>query len=440
MKKERVIKGVALLITLVFVVILGIGAVAIARLHSTEISLVRRQNNSTRAFYLAEAGIEMAIAQIKADSYNINISPIGTTYLGDGSYSVNFNQIGDIITITSTGTITNINIFRIVEQKVELGSVLAKYVVLVKMNGWTSGDNAIYGRPDPDHPEYPEGVSLDPEDRMKMYIMGDHYEARSNVHIYGDLFVEGDFYSEDSTYVHGDTYLGVKDDGSQGVFDGDGTITDGYSLAGGDLDDDNDLHPMRPDQYEVYPEIDTSYYSTHSDVPLSGNEYIEFVEDGDHTRVDVYEDASYSEVVDSYALPAAQGVVYTNGDIHVKGTVKGRVTVVASDDIFFEGDIIYANGTHYANQSDSTAFLAYDDMYFQPDSVEVSGMLYVQEGSMSENADNPQRLRIYGNRIMASQSSFSGYSDREYIYDPNIRKYPTPKLPVVPVRKEWQEK
>jgi len=133
-------------------------------------------------------------------------------------------------------------------------------------------------------------------------------------------------------------------------------------------------------------------------------------------------------------------VVYTNGDIHVKGTVKGRVTVVASDDIFFEGDIIYANGTHYANQSDSTAFLAYDDMYFQPDSVEVSGMLYVQEGSMSENADNPQRLRIYGNRIMASQSSFSGYSDREYIYDPNIRKFPTPKLPVVPVRKEWQEK
>ena len=61
MKKEKVIRGVALLISLIFAVVLGIGAVAVARLHSTEIRLVRRQNNSTRAIHAAESGINMAI-------------------------------------------------------------------------------------------------------------------------------------------------------------------------------------------------------------------------------------------------------------------------------------------------------------------------------------------------------------------------------------------
>ena len=60
MKKEKVARGVALLVSLIFAVVLGIGAVAVARLHSTEISLVRRQNNSTRAFYIAEGGFERA--------------------------------------------------------------------------------------------------------------------------------------------------------------------------------------------------------------------------------------------------------------------------------------------------------------------------------------------------------------------------------------------
>jgi len=60
MKKEKAIKGIVLLITITFVVILGIGAVVIARLHSTGIRLARRQKNSTRAFYIAEGGFERA--------------------------------------------------------------------------------------------------------------------------------------------------------------------------------------------------------------------------------------------------------------------------------------------------------------------------------------------------------------------------------------------
>ncbi len=63
-KKEKAIKGIALLVSLVFAVVLGIGAVAVTKLHSTEINLVRRQNNSTRAFYLAEAGIQKALCVI----------------------------------------------------------------------------------------------------------------------------------------------------------------------------------------------------------------------------------------------------------------------------------------------------------------------------------------------------------------------------------------
>ena len=67
MKKQSVTKGVALLIALAFVIVLGIGVAAIVKLHSTQVSIVRCQSNSTRAFYSAEAGLQRTLYDLDQD-------------------------------------------------------------------------------------------------------------------------------------------------------------------------------------------------------------------------------------------------------------------------------------------------------------------------------------------------------------------------------------
>ena len=106
------------------------------------------------------------------DTYTINTSPINVNF-GEGNYSATLIRNGNQVTISSTGTVNNET--RRLLALIELRSVLADYLVLVNRNGgtWTSGSGAQYGQPDPIHPEYPEGVPLSSDDRMKMYIMGD---------------------------------------------------------------------------------------------------------------------------------------------------------------------------------------------------------------------------------------------------------------------------
>jgi hypothetical protein len=58
-------KGVAFITVLVFSIILGISASAFVFLTSSEVGAVKRQNNSIRAFYAAEAGIEEMYVNIK---------------------------------------------------------------------------------------------------------------------------------------------------------------------------------------------------------------------------------------------------------------------------------------------------------------------------------------------------------------------------------------
>ena len=103
MKKEKAIKGIALLVSLIFAVVLGIGAVAVTRLHSTEISLVRRQNNSTRAFYLAEAGIQKALWVIS--NYPGRTNAWLTSEANRDKHGLDFT-VGAITGDASTKTIT----------------------------------------------------------------------------------------------------------------------------------------------------------------------------------------------------------------------------------------------------------------------------------------------------------------------------------------------
>ena len=110
MKKEKAIKGIALLIAIAFVVILGIGAVVIARLHSTGIRLARRQKNSTRAFYIAEGGFERARYDLEqdADWMDGDINGVSISAGGDtvDFYLLNYDQIDTAIRHSLGGEFT----------------------------------------------------------------------------------------------------------------------------------------------------------------------------------------------------------------------------------------------------------------------------------------------------------------------------------------------
>jgi len=110
MKKEKVIKGVALLIAISFVVILGIGAVVIAKLHSTGIRLARRQKNSTRAFYIAEGGFERTRYDIDQDDdwMDGDINGISIPLGGDTAnfYLFDYGQIDPAIRTSLGGEFT----------------------------------------------------------------------------------------------------------------------------------------------------------------------------------------------------------------------------------------------------------------------------------------------------------------------------------------------
>ncbi len=425
-------KGTAMIAALLFVLISAIATSSYLVLVTNEGRMTEGLNNATRAFYLAEAGIEQAIYQLSQNPYNINTTDISQTPIAvgqEGTYQVSMvlNVIigsPNTVNITSTGTFRGQT--RRILTVVSLESILGRYLVVADRSTWASGTGAQYGTPDW---QYPQGVPFTHRDRMAMYLFG-NYDAQSNVNIYGDILVEGNFYTRSNTYLHGDAYLG-------GNFDNDGTINDGYTIADGDRP--SDLQVLSEDQKITYPDLDMTYYSTNSDLSLAGTKYLKFEESGDHTRVKEYTNSSYTSLVATYELPA-EAILYVNGDVHVKGTIKGHITTVASDDIFFQGDMNYANGTGYANASDSAAYLAYDDLFFYKQNLEVSGIFYSEQGNFTARyGESKNRLRIYGNRIMASQSSMSYYPDRQYISDPLLMDYPPPGLPVMPVVQSWTD-
>lgn len=106
-------RGLVFIIILVFVLILTIAAGAFIFLSSTEVRMTRSQADSVRALYIAEAGIQHTIAQLREDWDNQN--SIQGAQLGEGSYSVtmfttdaNGNPLASgRLRVRSAGTVNN---------------------------------------------------------------------------------------------------------------------------------------------------------------------------------------------------------------------------------------------------------------------------------------------------------------------------------------------
>lgn len=480
-------KGFALIgVYLVSVVVLIMSTAAFYSVFSMA-RHIERETERTQAYAIAEAGIQTAMAQISVNAYSgfINTAAIGSTPFqsttgvtaGNFSAAISYPNQADWVICTVTATAGSET--RRLEGRIFLDSNLSKYLMYANTSTVWLGTNLVLGVHDGVNPQ---GVPLNENDRAALYYTNDLSFDGSNIHIYGDANAENFISGTNTNTVHGDTYVGqfqldslgrVTNDGINGTL----TVNDGFN---DDIDRDGnhtvnandypDRHDLTSDgagdahAEEVLDTINLNFYQTNNSSPAQSRGYgttsaeryfvFEPAANGTQTKVIVYNSQTYfnsdnrTYKTDEFTLPAS-AILYNKGRTHVKGTIAGRVAVVSSDDILFDGNVRYAGNNSYCSAQNSAAFLAKDLIYFRPTTLEVSGIIYadkaISSGTLAIDSDynttgqyRPQdktngHFRHFGNLIIDGTGNTSNYAnDRAYVYDPNLKYYRPPGLPVRP--------
>lgn len=479
-------KGVAMItVYLISAVISTIAAAAYSK-SFFEMRYVNQELDRLRSFAAAEAGIQNAMAQIGANAYTgfINTAPMtvsnfqSTDGKAVGSYSVSFsypNQ-ADWVTVTASATVNGET--RNLEGRVFLDSNLSKYLVYAQTASFASGTNAQYGEPDlTGTPAYPEFVPANSDDRASLYFTGTWSMTGSNVQTYGDANAQGTVSGDSTSKVHGDTYAGPFSLNANGSVQNSGVS--GSLVVGDGFADDIDRNKDgiinaadAPDHHqlssagggdahktETLTLIDQNFYTAHNNTSqyvgsTAQSRYLKFVpiNNGAATQIVEYTSGTFSTVVATYNMPS-NAIVYVKGNIYVQGEIGGRVSVVSSNSIYFDGNTRYASAQNKADANHSAAFMAKDKLFFHANDLTVSGILYGENSSSSSvvfdadyntngqyDPNSKTKLRLYGNRVMKGSTNLGDYPDRVYGYDGSLKYYRPPGIPVVPSLRTVREK
>lgn len=455
----------------------------------SEMKAVEREMTRLRTFAAAEAGIQNAMAQIGVNAYTgfINTTAISvpnfqsTSGTSVGSYSVtmSYPNQADWVTVTSAATVDGET--RTLEARIFLDSNLSKYLVYANASDFGSGTNAQYGEPDTTdvlgdgNPDYPELVPSSEADRASLYFTGSWTISGSNVQLYGDANAVTQINGNNSSEIHGDAYTGsfnlsgnsVTSTGVSGMTVGDGFDDDLDRTGNGTVTtaDAPDYHDLTTNgggdshKTETLVALDTNFYKNNNSIPAFGgttaaNRFLKFVSsaDGLSTQVQSYTSSTFGTLSSTYTLPSS-AIVYINGNATVKGEIGGRVSVVSSGDINFDGNLTYSNGQTTADQNHSVAFIAKDQLLFRANTLSVSGILKADNSSNASvsfdgdyntaGAYSPGTkvsLTLNGNRIIKGSTNLSVYPDRTYAYDKNLKYFRPPGIPVVPALRTVREK
>lgn len=490
LSKFRNQRGVALIGAYMATAVIATVAAATYAKALSEMRQVDREVTRTRTFAAAEAGLQTAMAQIAQNAYTgfINTNSItvsnfqsaGGTSVGSYNVSISYPNEADWVVVTAQATVNGDT--RTVEGRVFLDSNLSKYLVYANASSFSSGTDAQYGEPDMTDeygdgtPDYPQYVSPDENDRAALYFTGIWDVSGSNVHLYGDAHAENYITGVSSSYVHGDTYSSafaqsgstVTNDGVSGSLNvGDGFSDDLDRNGNGTVNsaDYPDFHDLTADgagdahATETITQINHTFYAANNNTPSfvgasAANRYLKFetTNGGTQTVVKAYTSSTYATLSSTTTLPA-NAIVYVKGDAYVKGEIGGRVTIVASDDIMIAGNFTYHGGQTTADAGHSTALLAKDIIYFQPNDLTASGILYAENSSNSSvsfdsnyntsgnlDPNSKSSLSLSGNRVIKGSTNLSNYDDRVYGYDPNLKYFRPPGIPVVPDLRVVREK
>jgi hypothetical protein len=124
-------EGFVLVLTLFAVLILSALIIAFINIAAIDLSLVKNHMCSSKAYYIAEAGVADAIDKIQRDALVVNewenYFPAGAS----NKYNVVVTS-GPTFVVTSTGVVSAANFTRVLEARVKVMTDVAPYKVSVK--------------------------------------------------------------------------------------------------------------------------------------------------------------------------------------------------------------------------------------------------------------------------------------------------------------------
>ncbi len=344
MSKAKSKKGMVLFIVLAFTCILTIIAFATLSIATGEITLTQQYINKTRAFYLAEA----ALAKFSANTGSDIFVSIDETWLGDGTYEVDYHYEGDPPYAIATGSA------RGKEKKLKVNlSFLAPPYECSAYAGNMDGINWDFILGGTGEPTTTWSGNYNGKD-----IVNGNVFAGGDVHLYGEssinpapapnpFLLQGDVEAtgtvnvHDSASISGDELEGVEPYnppdliGMNYATNHTHNVSQAFeeeNVTHGTLSEENVLYNI----FQINPDNMTSECAT-----TDGNDYF-------LTTVGNFTEGSW-DTAESYIDVGEDRVYYIDGDlwVHSKSTfgfnVDGKVTIVATGDIHLSDNLAYEN-------------------------------------------------------------------------------------------------
>ncbi len=290
--------GAALIMT--FIIMATLSAITAGFLFMTSAQLKGSGNDvaSSKALWIAEAGIQQAIYQLKNDSGYRNSPTAINANLGDGSYSVSVSKNGSTYDLSSTGTVDVLN--RKVMQSADVSIAFP-----------AAFDYVLFGN-----------------------INSDELKIKDDVAISGDVYYDGDVEVEQNTSVTNGLVYADSVTGS-------GTYTEA---------------PGPPDPVPTYPAFDTTWYDNQistaesqasSDWTLKNNDTY------DLNGGTVY----YKKVkIKDNATITGSGIIVAKNDVTIQDSanISSNVTIVTKKNMKIKNNAVIQSGAVLYARKDIT--------------------------------------------------------------------------------------
>jgi len=410
--------GMALLTTLIFTFVIATLAVALLTMTSNDIKLSSLQEDSTKAFYIAESGVQRSIKKLKNDFEWDGIfddqDEEGFVVLGDGTFTVEIGSLpSDQVQLISTGRVNKaMRKIKVLVESTSSGgdgeiSSIFKYAIASKTDLGTGGDiiiEAYSGFDESGNPIIVEGegnvyaqgavnvpgsctIDGDVNTLDEVTITGSgqikgNVNTDSTVYLSGSSIISGDVDAlgtvtvsgggskvEGNVYTEGDVVIA-----SSGKVEGDissgGTVTSNSwsSEVGGNIDAEGDIN--------MTGNIVSGNINSNQDITLNGGMT---VNGGINTLGDInltgWGSTIQEDIKSNGDIVIGNGwVVY--GDVYANGTVSGKSNVQGT---------VYENLAEPLNQG---ATIAACEGFIPDDFPVIDSESYMTEAQMGESQDN----------------------------------------------------